>query len=180
MYITLYSNSHSSPQKVDRDIGKTLFERSFKASQESSIKFASYLTVFSELVRQLHTCVYHHIYSKSHSSPQQVDRDIRKTPFGSSFKVSQESSIKSASNLTVFSQLVTQLHTCDITPIYSSSHSSPQKVDRDIRRTPFERSFKASQESSIKSASHLTVPSQLVRQLHTCVYLVSILVRGRP
>ena len=170
MYITIYSNSHSSPIKVDRDIRKTPFERSFKASQESSIKSASNLTVSSQLVRQLHTCDIILIYSNSHSSPQKVDRDIRKTPFEKSSKASQESSIKSASHLTVFSQLVRQLHTCDITPIYSNSHSSPQKVDRDIRKTPFVRSFEASQESSIKSASHLTVFSQLVRQLHTCVY----------
>ena len=114
--------------------------------------------------------VYITIYSNSHSSPQKVDRDIGGTTFGRSFNASQESSIKFASHLTVFSQLVRQLHTCDITPIYSNSHSSPQKVDRDIRKTPFERSFKASQESSIKSASHLTVFSQSVRQLHTCVY----------
>ena len=57
-----------------------------------------------------------------------------------------------------------------ILPILSNSHSSPQKVDRDIRTTPFERSSRGSQESIIKSASHLTVFSQLVRQPHTCVH----------
>ena len=106
------------------------------------------------------------IHSNSHSSPQKVDRDIRTTPFKSSSKASQESIIKSASHLTVFSQLVRQPHTC-ILPIHSNSHSSPQKVDRDIRTTPFERFSKASQESVIKFASHLTVFSQLVRQPYT-------------
>ena len=57
-----------------------------------------------------------------------------------------------------------------ILPIHSNSHSSPQKVDRDIQTTPFERYSRASQESVIISASHLTVFSQLVRQPHTCVY----------
>ena len=57
-----------------------------------------------------------------------------------------------------------------ILPIHSNSHSSPQKVDRDIRTTPFERSSRASQESVIRFASHLTVFSQLVRQPYTCVY----------
>ena len=57
-----------------------------------------------------------------------------------------------------------------ILPIHSNSHRSPQKVDRDIRTTTFERYFRASQDSVIKSASHLTVFSQLVRQPHTCVY----------
>ena len=60
-------------------------------------------------------------------------------------------------------------HMCTL-PIHSNSHSSPQKVDRDIWTTPFERSFIASQESIIKSASHLKVFSQLVRQPHTCVH----------
>ena len=55
-------------------------------------------------------------------------------------------------------------------PIHSNSHSSPQKVDIDIQTKPFERSSRASQESVIKSASHLRVFSQLVRQPHTCVY----------
>ena len=85
-------------------------------------------------------------------------------------EAAQEPFTETPSHLTVFSQLVRQLHTCDITPIYSNSHSSPQKVDRGIQKTPFKRSFEASQESLIKSASHLTVSSQLVRQLHTCVY----------
>ena len=65
VYIAIYSNSHSSPQKVDRDIRKTPFKRSSKASRESSIKSASHLTVSSQLVRQLHTCVYHHIFKQS-------------------------------------------------------------------------------------------------------------------
>ena len=55
-------------------------------------------------------------------------------------------------------------------PIHSNSHSSPQKVDRDMGTTPFESSSTASQESVIKSASHLRVFSQLVRQPYTCVY----------
>ena len=55
-------------------------------------------------------------------------------------------------------------------PIHSNSHSSPQKVDRDIRTTTFKTSSRASQESIIKSASHLTVFSQLVRQPHTSVH----------
>ena len=55
-------------------------------------------------------------------------------------------------------------------PIHSNSHSSPQKVDRDMGTTPFESSSRASQESVIKSASHLRVFSQLVRQPYTCVY----------
>ena len=54
--------------------------------------------------------------------------------------------------------------------IHSNSHSSPQKVGRDIRTKPSERTSRASQESIIKSASHLTVFSQLVRQNHTCVH----------
>ena len=57
-----------------------------------------------------------------------------------------------------------------ILPIHSNSHSSPQIVDRDIRTTLFKSSSRASQESVIKSASHLTVFSQLVRQPYTCVY----------
>ena len=86
-------------------------------------------------------------------------------------EAAQEPFTETPSHLTVFSQLVRQLtsHMC-ILPYISNRHSSPQKVDRDIRKTTFERSFKAPQESSIKSASHLTVSSQLVRQLHTCVY----------
>ena len=109
------------------------------------------------------------IHSNSHSSPQKVDRDILTTPFKRSSRASQESIIKFASHLTVFSQLVRQPHTC-ILPIHSNSHSSPQKVDRDIQTTPFERFSRASQESVIKFASHLTVFSQLVRQPYICVY----------
>ena len=60
-------------------------------------------------------------------------------------------------------------HMCTL-PIHSNSHSSPQKVDRDIRTTPFERSSRAPQEAVIRSASHLTIFSQLVRQPYSCVY----------
>ena len=52
-----------------------------------------------------------------------------------------------------------------ILPIHSNSHSSPQNVDRDIQTKPFERYSRASQESVIKSASHLTVFSQSVSNL---------------
>ena len=107
------------------------------------------------------------IHSNSHSSPQKVDRDIRTTPFEKSSRASQESVIRSASHLTVFSQLVRQPYTCVYYPYFTSS---PQKVDRDIRTTPFERFSRASQEAVIRSASHLTVFSQLVRQPYSCVY----------
>ena len=166
--LPIHSNSHSSPQKVDRDIRTTPSKRSSRASQESVIKSASHLTVFSQLVRQPHTCILP-IHSNSHSSPQKVDRDMRTTPFESSSRASQESVIKSASHLRVLTISEATLHMCTL-PIHSNSHNSPQKVDRDVRTTPFERSSRASQESVIRSASHLTVFSQLVRQPYTCVY----------
>ena len=57
-----------------------------------------------------------------------------------------------------------------ISPIYSNSHSSGQTVDRNNRNTPFDSYHIPSEATHLKSASHLTVFSHLVRLPHSCVY----------
>ena len=56
-----------------------------------------------------------------------------------------------------------------ILPIHSNGHSPVQTVDRNKRTTPLYSHHRASQAPHLKSASHLTVFSQLVRQPNSCV-----------
>ena len=55
-------------------------------------------------------------------------------------------------------------------PKHSNGHSSVQTVDRNKQTTPFYSYHRVSQEPHLKSASRLTVFSQLVRQPNSCAY----------
>ena len=57
-----------------------------------------------------------------------------------------------------------------ISPIYSNSHSSVQTVERNKRTMAFDSYHRPTHDPHLKSASHLTVFSQLVRLPHSCVY----------
>ena len=108
----IYSNSHSSVQTVDRNKRTTAFDSYHRASRAPHLESASHLTVFSQLVRLSHSCVYRPIYSNNHSSIQTVDRNKQTTAFDSYHRLTHNSHLESASHLTVFSQLVRLPHSC--------------------------------------------------------------------
>ena len=109
------------------------------------------------------------IHSNGHSSVQTVDRNKRTTPFYSYHRALQEPHLKSASHLTVFSQLVRQLNSCVNRPYIQTAITQSRRSIKTSGQRRFYSFHRASQESHLISASHLTVFSQLVRQPNSCV-----------
>ena len=164
----IYSNSHSSVQTVDRNKRTMAFDSYHRPTHNPHLESASHLTVFSQLVRLPHSCVYHpYIQTAIAQSRRSIETNGQRR--STAITEPHKHHISNLRHTSQFSHSVAISLMC-ISPIYSNSHSSVQTVDRNKRTTAFDSYHRASRAPHLESASHLTVFLQLVRLSHSCVY----------